>query len=42
LKERKLSNPNVTENILDKDYIKKSLAETQNGIQFGKLMEKKG
>jgi hypothetical protein len=31
LKERKLSKPNLRENVLDTDYIKKCLAETDNG-----------
>jgi hypothetical protein len=42
LKERKLSKPNTKENELDTDYIKRCLAETDNGTQFGKLMKRKG
>jgi tRNA A-37 threonylcarbamoyl transferase component Bud32 len=42
LKERELSKPNLRENVIDIDYIKKCLTETDNGIQFGKLMKRKG
>jgi hypothetical protein len=41
LKERELVRPNLRENVLDTDYIKRCLAETDNGTQFGKLMMKK-
>jgi hypothetical protein len=42
LMERKLAKPNLLDNDLDIDYIKKCLAETDNGTQFGKLLEEKG
>jgi hypothetical protein len=42
LKIRKLIRPNITTNVLDIEYIKKALAETENGTQFGKLMKNKG
>jgi hypothetical protein len=40
--ERKLAKPNLLDNDLDIDYIKKCLAETDNGTQFGKLLEGNG
>jgi hypothetical protein len=42
LKERVLIRPNITTNILDINFIKKALAETENGIQFGELLDEKG
>lgn len=41
LKKRTLERPNLVANILDTDFIKKALLETENGGKFGELLEEK-
>jgi hypothetical protein len=42
LKERKFVRPNLKQNDLDIDFIKECLLGTENGTQFGKILEGKG